>query len=802
MNEPTATYELWIKAKDETKTLRVHALTGRERVSRPFHFDLQVFAYEGQNLQSFIGYRAALMIQMPSGAPRSVSGVIASVAQLATTEAGREHPYRVRLVPRLSCLKLRKNSRVFQDATVPEIVQRVAATSRIGVQLQLARTYNKRAYCVQYRETDLAFVERLLAEEGIFYWFAHATAEVVGQTGPEDALVLVDQPGVGASKDALTLSLRRGGTSVVDHDRDVTSFELRRSMRSNRVALRDYDFQRPLLDLHAEAASSTTEEELEVYRHKTDFDGAIDVTLERAKIDLEQARVGEAVGGGESRCRALGAGTLFELEVEEGEGLAGDYLVTEVRHTGRIPETSGSDTTLTYENKFSCVPATLAARPKRAPRSLDNVLATAVVVGPANEEIYVDSDGRIKIQFHWDREGGKNENSSCWVRVMQAWSGSGWGSQIIPRVGMEVLVSFLGGDQDFPVVIGCVPNAAHPLPFALPRSKTRSGIKTQSYPGAGGSNELSFEDARGQEQVYLHAERDLDEMVEHDHTRVVKNDEKTRVEGAVLAEVRGDRTDIVGGKLTQTLQGDELTTVTGNRVDAVTGNVEAKVAADLITRVGRSERREVTGRSDLSIDGDYTVRTKGCYTNIIGRHDKKRSYVVRVEGTAQFSSSQAFEVESEKALVLRSGKSFIRISDERIEIVSPAVAVRGEGSGLTVEEGKLKIRSKSETLLTSEKILLKTPDASVGLKKDVEVAGAKILLNSPNDAKDPVKDESKPPTKIKLSDAAGKSLAYQRFLIKMEDGSEYSGILDKDGAIDMELDGKGTITFPDTSNAA
>ncbi|MFO0612397.1 MAG: type VI secretion system tip protein TssI/VgrG [Polyangiaceae bacterium] len=780
--------------------LKVLAFSGRESVSRPFRVDVDVYTDETDPLPEILGDRAALILRTTEDTARALSGVVVSVRRSGRPANGRGHSYRIRLAPRFSCLKLRKNSRVFQDSTVPEIVKTVAEEAGIGVDLKLERSYSRRPYCVQYRETDRGFIERLLAEEGIFYWFHHASAAEVEASGPEDRLVLVDQASASANTDDLTLRLLRGGITSRNAEVDVLAFSRTSAVGSNRVVLRDYDFQRPLLRIEADTGAIDAQPNWSVYRHRGDFE-EVDVDSERAAIGLEQEQRGSTSARGVSHCRALGAGVLFTLEVENDADLAGRYLITGIQYKGRTPEARSDEGTV-FENRFTCVPAEVAARPRRPRHTIDNVLATAVVVGPENEEIHVDELGRVKVQFHWDDRRRPDGNSSCWVRVMQSWAGSAWGTQVIPRVGMEVLVSFLGGDQDCPVVIGCVPNATHPPPFALPASKTRSGLRTNSYPGGKGFNELSFEDARGQEQVYLHAQRDLDDLVERNRTSVVRGSESSRVEGSRSSETGGTRLDVVGGKAERTVGGDEAVAVAGNRLDAVNGCVDARVSEDLTTKVGRRERREVAGRSDLSVGSDYTVRTLGCYTNVIGKHDKKRSYVVRVEGTAQLSSSEVFEVESEKALVLRSGKSFIRISDDRIDIVSPAVSVRGEGSGMSVEDGKLKLRSKSETLVTSEKILFKTPDTSLGMKRDVEIAGKKILLNSPDAAVDPVKDESKPPTKVKLADASGKALAYQRFLITLEDGSEYSGILDKDGCIEMEFEGKGVISFPDSSNAA
>ncbi len=791
-----ATFELRVGTADAAETCLVLSFTGRERLSHVFRFEIDVLCEETA-LDGFVGEPAALFIHSPARPVRVISGLVESVRQSsrALKSGGR---YRVTLVPRLASLRHRSSFRVFQDRTVPEIVSAVLEQYGLPCTHALHRTYARRAYCVQYRERDLAFVERLLEEEGIFYRFDTCDYERACTSGPEDTLVLVDHAERSPSTEPLQLTLRDGGTAAAVDDLEVFRFAASRAIRPTAASVRDYDFQRPRHDLVGRAKlADEGSSSFEVETFRGDFEGP-DADDERATMVLDQLRRGALVADGASNCRALTAGGTFRLVCEEASRLAGDYRVTEVRHRGAIPEVATSDAPV-YRNELRAVPSEVVPRPRRRRRTLENVLATAVVVGPEAEEIHTDAHGRVKVQFHWDDRGPRDENSSYWIRVMQAWSGAAYGSQFVPRVGMEVLVSFLGGDHDCPVVIGCVPNPVRPVPFPLPQQKTKSGFRTQSSPGGGGFNELSFEDKRGEEQIYLHAQRNLEELIEHDHLTSVLGCASLTVKKSQSVKVEGDAREAIAGEAAREVGKDEKTTVGKNRVDVVHGNADVRIGEACSTKVGGREVREVKGRSDLEVGADYTIRSRGCMTTIVGRHDKKRSYVLRVEGRTQLSASEGMEIEAEKGLVLRCGKSFIKISEDRIELVAPSVAVRGEGAGLSAEDGKLKIRAKEKTLLTAKELLLKTDDASVGLKKDVEVAGRKILLNSPLDAKDPVKDESAPPTRIQLKDPSGAPLAYQRFRIKLANGAEYSAILDKNGEIDMELDQSGVIEFPDAS---
>lgn len=869
-----STYELFVGPT----SFVVVSFTGRERISRLFSFDVSVIAPAALDAvrAAMVGAPATLAMHLGS-ATRVVQGIVASVR----VDGGATSPRVavIRLVPKMWLLKRRATSRVFQDLTVPEVIAKVLDDARIPHTERLSRTYVKRAYCLQYQETDFAFVRRLAAEEGMFFFFEPplvpleellgaiggaagaaigSAVSAIGSTvgapadlGLFETVVFADDakgyssidPSVSAGIDLGVVSasatlggahlrLRAGTSAARTTEDEVTQFTLTESVRSNSALLRDYDFQRPMQQLSAEAyarpsaalsATASPEaalgalanaaagvlataftDELRVYDHHGEYD-VPDVAQDRARLHLEQHRTRLNVGSGESGHARLAPGYRFSLTADATPGLDGEYAVIGVHHEGHHPahthRTAKSEGGFaqTYANRFECLPATVPARPKRPRRRVKNVIESAVVVGPkSGDDIHTDEYGRIRVQFHWDLYGGRDDKSSCWIRVAQAWAGASFGAQFVPRVGTEVLVSFLGGDPDCPVVTGSVYNATHPVPFKLPDDKTRSGFRTQSSPGGEGANELSFEDAKGHEQVYLRAERDHDELVQHDHTLEVGNDEKTHIGGSQALVVELDRAETVKGVLTRNVTKDEKILIEGNRLDVVKGNIDSRTSGEVSTRIAR-ERREVTGRGDLTVGDDYTVRTKGCYTTIVGKNDAKRSYVLRVEGTGQLSSSGVFEIDAEKGLTLRCGKSFIKVSADKIELVAPAVSARGTGGGIVIDDKDLKINAQGDAVMKVKTLLIKAEESSLSLKKDVQIDGQKILLNSPDEADDPVADKAPPPTGIQMKDKSGKPLAYQRFLIKLTDGSEYSGILDADGKTEMELDGSGTITFPDLS---
>jgi type VI secretion system secreted protein VgrG len=816
------TYELWV-GPYRGRELFVATVRGRERLSQAYTFDVQVLAPARVDLleAGLLGAPATLVMNLGEPA-RAVQGVILSVRPESRSAAGERRSFRLRIVPRLALAKLRATSRVFQGLTVPEIAKELFDAAGLPSRFALEGQYAKREYCVQYQETDYAFLTRILAEEGIFFFFEQP--EALPGTDPSklsEIIVVADRAQHYADADDLHLELRNRGHAGMVDARELRWFDVEQRLASDAVLVRDYDFERPLFNPRAEAGVEDSTDAapppsigpridarwgeahpLGIYDHRREHpDAAPDQA--RADVRLEQLRARARVASGASTCPLLAPGKRFFVDPFEASQQAGEFVVVGVDHFGHAPEvveqahTSGeARTPETYTNELRCVPASVPARPKRPKRRPRATLETAIVVGPEGEEIHADEYGRVRVQFHWDVRGSEDERSSCWVRCVESWAGSSWGTQFIPRVGMEAIVSFLGGDPDRPVVVGCSYNATRPRPFPLPLAKTRSGIRTQSTPGGNGSNELSFEDKYGSEQIYLHAQRDFDEVVDGNHTTNVLGNEENAVVGSRGTKVDRDDSITIGGDETRTVMGEKHETVEGNRVEHIGQSADFTVKGGLASQLGL-ERREVATTSTLTVGDDYTVRTRGCYTTIVGRNEAKRSYVLRVEGTAQISTSHVVEIDAEKSITLRCGKSFFKISEEKIEMWAPSVSVRGEGGGVVADEN-VTLRSKEEIALVSEKrVLLKTPDTSLGMKSEVQIDGKQILLNSPDRANDPVKDESPPPTRVALKDQFGKPLAYKRFLITLDDGTEYSGILDRDGATEIPIEGSGKITFPD-----
>ena len=480
----------------EGQDLRVLEFSLRERISSPFELELTLASEDEIDFQDVL-LNEGLFAILGKDTNRYVHGVVNRFSQTGTIEAAsrtRFFLYSATVVPSLSLLSLEQDCRIFQNQSVPEIVKTVLQEGDVpadSISFRLRGNYEPREYCVQYRETDLNFISRLLEEEGIFYLFEHA----------EDGHTLIFGDSV------VNYAPIPGNPRLIFNPADglavdkefVSRFVLSRRVSTGATTLRDYNFQRPSLDLTCDDQAQC-EWKPEIY----DYPGTYE-KVERgkalAKVRLQEATVFRDTATGKSSCPRLTPGFWFSLEKHDLDSLNRDYLVVESFQFGAQPQvieerfsgTSG----LEYDNQFFCIPAEVDFRPERTtPRPVVDGVQTAIVVGPPGEEIYTDKHGRIKVQFHWDREGKRDEKSSCWIRVGQLWAGAGWGAMFIPRIGQEVIVDFLEGDPDKPIVTGRVYHETNTPPYPLPDQKNKSGIKSDSTLGGGGSNELCFDDTR------------------------------------------------------------------------------------------------------------------------------------------------------------------------------------------------------------------------------------------------------------------------------------------------------------------
>ena len=555
--------------------LQVLEFRGREALNQPYCFDIELISTRPDlDLDALMNQPAYLSF---GPAQRGVHGIIDRVSQ---GDAGvRLTRYGVSLRPRMSYLAHRHNQRIFQHLNVPQIIAQVLEDHVIlagDFRFALGPyAYPERDYCVQYDESDLHFVQRLCEEEGLSYFFEHSPRGHV--------LVFGDSQSVFPKLPPLTY--QQGSGLAAAHE-VVSAFGVRLETRSTKASFRDYDFEKPKLRLEADASSSSFPA-LEVY----DYPGRFTLRMRGkhlAKRALERVRSDYALAEGKSDAN-LACGHFLALSGHPRSEWNDLWLIHEVHHEGKQPQVLEEWVTSDvgpadgfqqgYRNRFVAAPWDVPYRPPVAhpkPKVLGS--QTAVVTGPQGEEIHCDAYGRVKVQFHWDRDAMTDDKTSCWLRVASNWAGDGYGGIAIPRVGMEVVVTFLEGDPDNPLITGCLYHKEHAAPYDLPANKTRSVFKTLSSSGGGGYNELRIEDRKGQEQIYIHAERDWDENIEHDQKIRVGHERHDTVEANSYTEYQAEEH--------RTTYGDRKTEVRSNDHLSVGGSQHIGIGQGLFIESG------------------------------------------------------------------------------------------------------------------------------------------------------------------------------------------------------------------------
>jgi type VI secretion system secreted protein VgrG len=580
--------------------LLLEGFHGQEGVSRLFNFELRMHSEKmGLTFNDIVGKTTTIKMLLPNHGERYINGIVSSFAQGGTwsLKDGR-HPmilasYKATLVPWLWVLTRTGDCRIFQNKSVPEILSQIFKEhgfSDFIFRLKLG-DYEKREYCVQYRETDFNFVSRLMEEEGIFYFFEHYAKKHV--------LVLADK-NIEFKQSPLLPSISYN--SIIGHGEEgkIKEWSASQEVRPGQYTVTDFNFKQPSFDL-THTVKGKDERLLEVYDYPGEYTEK--KRGERlAAIRMEEEQSPMVVINGASNSRGLSAGYQFELCDHYRSDFNQSYVVISANHSAEhgmnyrsTSEAAAVD--FIYSNEFRCIQYGTQYRPPRVtPIPIVHGTQTAIVVGPPNEEIYVDNYGRVKVQFHWDREGQYNKDSSCWVRVSQNWAGKRWGAIFLPRIGQEVIIDFLEGDPDKPIITGRVYNGESMPPYDLTENeyKTMSAIKSHSSKGGGGFNEIRFQDLKGREQLFFHAERDQDVRIKHDKIEwvgneshlIVKKDQLEKIEGDKHLQVVGDRNEKVGGAVS--LQaGGEIFRKTGTRYALDAGNeIHLKSGTNLVIESG------------------------------------------------------------------------------------------------------------------------------------------------------------------------------------------------------------------------
>ncbi|GKV76169.1 type IV secretion protein Rhs [Pectobacterium carotovorum subsp. carotovorum] len=582
-----------------------------EALNQPFALSLNLASpLPGIDFGAVLDQPCELLVWYEGELQRRVSGIVSAFAQGDT--GFRRTRYQAEVRPALWRLGLRTNARIFQAQKPEAIIGALLEESGItDYAFALRNEHAVREYCVQYRESDLAFITRLAAEEGLYFF--HEFEE------GKHRLVFADDAGALAKGPELFFNLATQGLSEGAY---VRRFRYAEAVRTAEVALKDYSFKTPAYGLLHNKMSGELEHQRESYQH-FDYPGRFKQDPSGKAFTgyrLDALRAGAMTGSGESNAAELMPGSSFTLTEHPNLALNIAWQLVAITHSGQQPqaleEESGGEPT-TYSNSFEVVKASTTWRADLPYKPMVDGPQIATVVGPAGEEIYCDQYGRVKLQFPWDRYGASDDQSSCWVRVSQGWAGGQYGLIAIPRIGHEVIVSFLEGDPDQPIVTGRTFHATNPSPYPLPANKTRTTLRTTTHKGAG-FNELRFEDQAGQEEVFIHAQKDMNTVVLNnrstgvgvDHAENVGRDQISVIgRHQILNVVENQGTEIQGAQKVIIGAGRE-TEVTMNEKLTVTGNIT-------ITSTGGNIEL-TTGAGSLTIYQNGNIDIKGVKVNVVG----------------------------------------------------------------------------------------------------------------------------------------------------------------------------------------
>ena len=707
--------------------LLLRGFNGSEAISRLFHFDLDLLSENDSiHFEDVVGRNVTLKIDDANGVERHWNGFISRFSQGARD--GRLTAYYAQMVPWPWFLTRTADCRIFQGQKVPDIIQKIFNDLKFhDFELRLYGTYLPRDYCVQYRETDFNFVSRLMEEEGICYFFDHKDGKHI--------LVLADD--AAAHKACQTQKTARCGfqSRGTTYKEDlVTEWHYHEEFRTGAWAQTDYNFETPSTSL---AVTLSGKNLYEIY----DYPGEHRVRAEGdrlARIRLQEQSAPARVSQGASTCRGFGSGFQFSLQDHYRKDLNQAYLLTSVRHTategGAYGVGTGTGEELAYSNSFECIPFSTAYRPARVtPQPFVQGCQTAVVVGPAGEEIYTDKHGRVKVQFHWDREGKKNENSSCWIRVSHPMAGQGWGSVSIPRIGQEVIVDFLEGDPDQPIIIGRVYNAEQMPPFGMPGGAMVSGFKSNSTKGGGGYNEISLNDTKGKELINIHAQYDHEKKVEHDERATIVNDRSRSIGRNETIDIGNNRTKTVkvdetvsiGGNRKKDIKGNETTTIKGDRKEDVTGTETIGITGDRTETVKGGETHSIKGDRNHTVSSSETVTVK-----------LTRTHHVFINDMLNVGAAQEVNVIGAQAVTVGAARNKTVVGAETCSMGSQTITVRGavtettgadhnqtvKGSRGANITGDDVIHCKTMTITAKEKITFTTGDATICMESNGKIS--------------------------------------------------------------------------------
>jgi type VI secretion system secreted protein VgrG len=675
--------------------LLLKSLTITEQLGRPFSMKADLLSEDSAiDFLSIIGSGVTIRWRMPDDSgnekKRFFSGYVSSFVQLPRAEGF--YQYEATIVPWLWFLTRSADCRIFHSAmtdppdamTVPGIIKKIFKDHGFDdVTDSLTGTYRTLDHSVQYRETDFNYVSRLMEEEGIYYFFEHTD----GASGPvKHKLKLADAMSAHAENPGYETIKYRPSSSTDGSDPEakggILSWARMKQIQPGSYKVNDYDFKRPSTSM---LGGSTQDRKhpnssFEIYDFPANFadEDSSDHGEDYAKLRIEEMQAQHDIIVASSDCPGIMCGAKFTLDGHPRSDENGDYVVVGVtyRCTAEAYKDGGGSAGKVFHCDFTAIPADGVFRPARTtvkPRIQGP--QTAIVVGKAGDEILTDQFGRIKVQFHWDRYSPANENTPCWVRVSQAWAGKNWGSVFLPRIGQEVIVEFLDGNPDRPIVTGAVYNGTCSPPYPLPDNATMSTIKSNSSTGGQGFNEFRFEDKKGSEQVFMHAEKDQDVRVKNDAKEWIGNDRHLVIKANQRETVTSDKHTHVKGEHLLNVEGDWGRSVTKDEIAKISGNNHVAVTGDQVSKIGGNLYAKVTGNHHEATTGDVRLTATGHMDIKASQNGAMVSDMnIHVKG------GMVVVIEAGMQLSLKAGSNFIDIGPSGISIQGTMVNINMGGS--------------------------------------------------------------------------------------------------------------------------
>ena len=608
--------------------LLFHRMTGSDELGRLSEYRVQLLSTRNDiKLSDVLGKGMGVHVELPDRSVRHYNGIVTRFS--STGRNGKLASYEATVHPWLWLLTRSSNCRIFQDLSVIDIVKEVCGESVYGGVTNLSvtalsGTYEKLPYCVQYRESDFNFVCRLLDNAGIYFFFTH--------DADRHTMVLADSYGAHAKIDGYgEVEFSEQGERHSDRRATVFAWSAGGAIVSSSYTLNDFDFEKASGSLSGGLLSKTTiaaafsQPAYDLYDYPGQYAAAASGSaLSRGRMERVHGQCEQI--DAQTNARGFFPGGLFTLSEHPRSDQNREYLVTQARYdiVGDTYGSGGVSTPMTFDCSFSAIGKEHSYRPLPiAIKPFVQGPQTAMVVGKAGEEIWTDSYGRVKVQFHWDRLGKDDEKSSCWVRVSQSWAGKGWGTIFIPRIGMEVIVSFLEGDPDRPLVTGCVYNSDAMPPYDLPAGQTRTSIKSNTSKGGAGFNEIRFEDKKDAEEIFIQAEKDFNRIVKNndtlkvgfekkdkgDQTISIKNDQSLSVGNDQIITVTHDQTATIDNHQTVKVKVNQKLDVGGNQTVAVTGDQKITVSKTIVIAATMSIELKVGGSSILIEPAKITIKS-------------------------------------------------------------------------------------------------------------------------------------------------------------------------------------------------